>query len=208
MSTRTPAEGTSHTQVDRILDAVRACVLDLGVRRTTFAEVARRAGVSRMTLYRRFPDVRTAVAELMTRELTELLRGAERAAADQPTARARLVTAAVHAVDELPAHPLLRRVVDVDAELLVPYVIDRLGGTQQVALELFEKRLAEGQVDGSVRSGDPARLAHTLLLVTQSFVLSRRISDQAHPADAVAAELRHLLDVYLRPDTEAGGPRP
>ena len=33
-----------------------------GVRRTTLTDVARRAGVSRMTIYRRWPDVRTLVA--------------------------------------------------------------------------------------------------------------------------------------------------
>ena len=42
---------------DALLDAVRACVMAVGVRRTTLTDVARRAGVSRMTLYRRFPDV-------------------------------------------------------------------------------------------------------------------------------------------------------
>ena len=36
-----------------VLDAARACVLDVGVRRTTLSDVARRAGVSRMSLYRR-----------------------------------------------------------------------------------------------------------------------------------------------------------
>ena len=50
-----------HTSVvdeqDRVLDAARACVLAVGVRRTTVTDVARRAGVSRMTLYRRFPDL-------------------------------------------------------------------------------------------------------------------------------------------------------
>jgi AcrR family transcriptional regulator len=32
------------------LDAARACILDVGWRRTTLTEVARRAGVSRMTI--------------------------------------------------------------------------------------------------------------------------------------------------------------
>ncbi|CAM5511644.1 hypothetical protein SHIRM173S_11244 [Streptomyces hirsutus] len=36
-----------------MLDAVRDCVLAVGVRRTTLTDVARRAGVCRMTLYRR-----------------------------------------------------------------------------------------------------------------------------------------------------------
>ncbi len=56
---------------DPVLDAVRDCVLAVGVRRTTLTDVARRAGVSRMTLYRRWPDVRTLVGDLMTREWIE-----------------------------------------------------------------------------------------------------------------------------------------
>ena len=39
------------------LDAARACILDVGWRRTTLTEVARRAGVSRMTIYRAWPDM-------------------------------------------------------------------------------------------------------------------------------------------------------
>ena len=55
---------------DALLDAAQACVLAVGVRRTTMTDVARRAGVSRMTLYRRFPDVTSLMQALMTREFT------------------------------------------------------------------------------------------------------------------------------------------
>src|SRR5437764_14953403 len=58
---------------DVLLDAAHKCVLLVGFRRTTLTDVARRAGVSRMTLYRRFPDVRSLVAALMTREFSGLL---------------------------------------------------------------------------------------------------------------------------------------
>jgi len=44
-----------------ILTATRDTVLAVGVRRTTLTDVARRAGVSRMTLYRLVPDVTTLV---------------------------------------------------------------------------------------------------------------------------------------------------
>ena len=54
--------------LDPVLDAAREVVLAVGVRRTTLTEVARRAGLSRMTIYRRWPDVRALVADLMTRE--------------------------------------------------------------------------------------------------------------------------------------------
>src|SRR4028118_1689679 len=52
---------------DPLLDAARECILAVGWRRTTLTEVARRAGVSRMTLYRRWPDMQSLLADLMTR---------------------------------------------------------------------------------------------------------------------------------------------
>ena len=53
---------------DAYLDAARACLLDVGWRRTTLTEVARRAGVSRMTIYRTWADMPTLLGDLMTRE--------------------------------------------------------------------------------------------------------------------------------------------
>ena len=44
---------------DALLDAARAGILAVGWRRTTLTDVARRAGVSRMTIYRRWPAMQT-----------------------------------------------------------------------------------------------------------------------------------------------------
>ena len=74
---------------DRLLDAARECVLAVGVRRTTVTDVARRAGVSRMTLYRRFPDLEAVLAALMTREFGRLVAEAAERAAGRDRARAR-----------------------------------------------------------------------------------------------------------------------
>ena len=60
-----------------MLDAARECVLAVGVRRTTFSDVARRAGVSRMTLYRRFGDLEALLSALMTREFGRLVAAAQ-----------------------------------------------------------------------------------------------------------------------------------
>src|SRR3954471_2206912 len=85
----------------QVLDATRAAVLAVGVRRTTLTDVARRAGVSRMTLYRLVPDVTTLILEVMTREFAQLMDRAEQQARRRRTARARAVTAIVEVVREL-----------------------------------------------------------------------------------------------------------
>ena len=59
---------------DRILDAAASCVLAYGVDRVTLAEIARRAGVSRPTIYRRWPDTRALLAALLTSRIIRVLR--------------------------------------------------------------------------------------------------------------------------------------
>src|SRR5690349_17388494 len=51
---------------DRILDAAASAVTAYGVERVTLAEIARRAGVSRPTVYRRWTDTREILGALLT----------------------------------------------------------------------------------------------------------------------------------------------
>src|SRR3954454_21717774 len=55
-----------------ILDATRASVLGVGVRRTTLTDVARRGGVSRRRVYRLVPDVTTLILRLRCRDFGPL----------------------------------------------------------------------------------------------------------------------------------------
>ncbi|REE95174.1 TetR/AcrR family transcriptional regulator [Thermomonospora umbrina] len=190
------------TDDDAVLDAARDCVLAVGVRRTTLTDIARRAGVSRMTLYRRWPDVRTIVGDLMTREWTALAVEASETAGppEAGPVRERLVHHLAEGVRTFRAHPLLRKIVDVDPELLLPYVLDRRGASQRAFLATLESALRAGHADGSVRPGDPVRQARALLLIAQSFALSvPTMADDDHPAEAFDAELREILERTLRP---------
>lgn len=186
-----------------MLDAVRDCVLAVGVRRTTLTDVARRAGVSRMTLYRRWPDVRSLVGDLMTREWIEAATRAMPVPEPGARARTRIVEGMVRAVDAFRAHPLFRKIVDVDPELLLPYVLDRRGASQEALLGLLAEALREGHADGSVRPGHPQRQARSLLLVAQSFTLSLRTMTDEDDGDlsseAFSAELRIILERTLTP---------
>jgi AcrR family transcriptional regulator len=181
-----------------ILDATRAAILDFGVRRTTLSDVARRAGVSRMTVYRRYPDVQAVLRELMTREFSELLEQLD-ASVDGPDGRTRLVTALVEGVRALRAHPLFQKVLSAEPDLLLPYLVERIGGTQRAGLALIERELEAGQADGSIRKGDVRTMAHAILLVAQSFVHSAAIVEEEVPLRPLLEELERLLDGALAP---------
>ncbi len=187
-----------------MLDAARDCVLAYGVRRTTVTDVARRAGVSRMSVYRRWPDVQSLVGDLMSREWHRVIVDAARqAAASDGPLRSRLVAQSVAAAATLRTHPLLRKIMEVDPEILLPYMLDRRGAGQEEMLGFLVEMIAAGQAEGSVRPGDPARLARAVLLTAQSFVLSVATVTDGHTPSDLDEELTLLLDRYLSPTAPA-----
>lgn len=193
----------NQSDADAVLDAARDCVLAVGVRRTTLTDVARRAGVSRMTLYRRWPDVRSLVGDLMTREWIALAVGAMPGQAPGVPTRTRIVDGLVAGVGAFRGHPLFHKILDVDPELLLPYLLDRRGASQDALLGLITGGLEEGHADGSVRRAHTVRQARSLLLVVQSFAMSLRTmtdaDDEELTDDAFLGELRTLLERTLAP---------
>ena len=63
-----PRQRTARARATPTSTPPATCILDVGWRRTTLTEVARRAGVSRMTIYRTWPDMPQLLGDLMTRE--------------------------------------------------------------------------------------------------------------------------------------------
>ncbi|HUG82945.1 MAG TPA: TetR/AcrR family transcriptional regulator [Euzebya sp.] len=187
------------TSVDEVLGATQASLLAVGVRRTTFAEVSRRAGLSRATLYTHFPDVDAAIAAVLTRELGALLSAADATAGAGGRSRDRLLRAIGQVLEELPDHPLFRKVVDVDADLLLPFVVARLGSVQRLALGQLYRRITEGQADGTVRPGDPETLALTVLLAVQGVLLASHAPEVATDRETLHATLLETIDRGLRP---------
>ena len=181
-----------------MLAAVRESVLAVGVRRTTLTDVARRAGVSRMTLYRRAPDVKALILELLALELGAVIAHEEQRAMRLPTGRERLVATAVAVVDRLPREPLLRRVLEVDPELLLPYLVQRQGSTQKLAVAEIKRMLDAAVADGSVRACDTAVVAAVLVHVITPFIVGRAALPR-RAATAAAKELSVLLDRWLTP---------
>jgi AcrR family transcriptional regulator len=184
---------------DLLLDAAMECVLAVGVRRTTLSDVARTAGVSRMTLYRRFPDVRGMLSSLITREFGKILAAANQAASGEPTARGQLVVASVHTIRALAANPLMHAVIERDAELLLPYIMERIGTSQRMTEDYLRAQLATGQADGSIREADPAVQARTIFLLLQPYAFAIRPSTSDLELEDLLTELGRLLDVALRP---------
>ena len=185
---------------DGYLDAARDCILDVGWRRTTLTEVARRAGVSRMTIYRTWADMPQLLADLMTREWGEVV--ADSLAEEDPSAPTvdRLVGDIVQTVQRLRENELFVRIVDLDPELILPYLFSRRGRSQDGILELTVAALREAQADGTARAGNPVAMARSMLLAAHGFVLSAHtmVDDEVSLED-LDAELTLALTRGLQP---------
>lgn len=180
---------------DRILDAAAECVVAYGVDRVTLAEIARRAGVSRPTVYRRFPDTRSILAALLTLRITRALDEVPSAG----TGRERLVERVIDLADRLRHEPVIMTVLHQAPDLAMVYLSERLGTSQQILLDAVADEIVTAQHEGSVRAGDPRRLAAMCLLITQSTILSADSVEPIFDADALATELAHALNGYLKP---------
>jgi AcrR family transcriptional regulator len=179
---------------DRILDAAASCVTANGVHRVTLAEIARRAGVSRPTVYRRWTDTREILAALLTSRVI----GVWRDVPGRGQGREELVDRIVAVADRLRRDDLVMSVLHSAPEMAMVYITERLGTSQQVLIDAAAAEIEAGQRDGSVRVGDPRQLAAMVLLITQSSIQSAQIVRPILDDDALARELTHSLNGYLR----------
>jgi len=176
---------------NRLLDSAETLIIHGGPAAATVSAIATEAGVSRMTVYRKFPDKHAILAALFNRELGEIV--AQTSRLDAPTQRDRIVEGVALTVTRINDHPLMAAVLRHEPEELTEWITGRLGGTQRLARTVLHDLIVEGQPgtgDGSIRPGNPDAMSLTLVLVAQTFVFAHRIGGNE-------TELRLLVKGYL-----------
>jgi AcrR family transcriptional regulator len=180
---------------DRILDAAADCVVAFGVDRVTLAEIARRAAISRPTVYRRFPDTRSILAALLTVRITRALDAVPSAC----VGREPLVRRVVGVAQLVRRDDVVMSVLHQAPELAMVYLTERLGTSQQILLDAVAGEIKSAQDEGSVRPGDARELAAMTLLITQSTILSAQMVESILDAAHLVSELALALNGYLKP---------
>jgi AcrR family transcriptional regulator len=179
----------------RIIDAAADCVIAFGVDLVTLAEIARRAGVSRPTVYRRWPDTQAILAALLTARITNSLNEV----AVDGTDREAIVERMVGMAERLRGDEVIMSVLSSAPALAMVYISQRMGTSQQILLEVLAGALATAQTGGSVRPGDPRQLAAMCLLIVQSAIQSAQMVAPVLDVAALDIELAHSLNGYLKP---------
>jgi AcrR family transcriptional regulator len=182
----------------QILDAAARRVEAVGLTRTTLTDVAKAAGLSRMTIYRRYGSVEEIMQDLMTREFNALVLTLPHELA--AVTRGQIVEQIVTTADALSSHPLFLRILAADPQLLLPYVTVRDGQFQRHAAEVLTSVLKAAIAAGEVRNDDPERLAASILLALRGFTLTDKSNWSGPRRRRMLDDISRMLDALLAPE--------
>lgn len=180
----------------RILDAADLLIGERGVHGVTIAELARRAGVSRPTIYRAWNDADDVVRAALSRRIAGIL---DRFPAPVGTGRAALVDDVVLFSALFRADAVFGRLLEEEPEAFTRYTLQRVGSSQRLILQWLADAIRQAQSDGSVRLDDAEEMAVMLLLIAQSAILSHGTVSDLIDQTAWERELRRAIDGHLRP---------
>lgn len=157
---------------DPVLDAALAAFLDFGIRRTSMGEIARRAGISPATLYRRYAQKSDVVMGVGMREAQRLLSYLEMKV-DVTASPLEQLTVLHHAVQhQLTTNKLLIRVLATEPESVLPKITIDADPILQIGRSYLAGFLTRLQAEGHLPPYDVAPVADWLARLAQSSVLT------------------------------------
>lgn len=192
--------GESDAIGERVLAAAAEVFGRVGVRRATMEDVARRAGVSRITVYRRFANKEELVEHVVRREFRRYFDQFGRDVASAETAADRVVAGFVGSLRAARANPLIGGLMSAEPDLVVPSMISDGGRTLATVRRFVAAQLRLEQRAGAVAGElDVDLVAEMMVRVTASFLgIPSEIVD-LEDDDQLAALARRFLVPMLEP---------
>ena len=165
---------------ERILDAALELSAASGVRHLNMDEVAARAGVGRMTVYRRFGSKGRLVEALTARESRRCLDQMDAAVGADAPIEDQIAEGFVTALRIAREHPLLNRLARVEPETVLRALAADGGAVLGLARSFLAERMRESQRAGVLGPVAVEEAAELLVRLAFSFVL---VQDSVLPLD-------------------------
>ncbi len=178
---------------ERILDAALALAAASGLRHLTMDDVARRAGVGRMTVYRRFATKPALIETLSVRECRRCLATIGAAIDFSAPVEDRATAVFVTVLRIIREHPLLERLARVEPEALLGELTRDHSAVFRLVRDFLVTLIRTGQDAGELVPGDPELLAEIGLRLGASFVLMPDSVLPLHDEAATRAAVRGVL---------------
>lgn len=193
------AEAGDDETSGRILDAAFDLFCHIGIQRTTMEDVARRAGTSRITVYRRFATKSVLVDQVVRRDIRRYF---DRFLVDiehAETVADRVVVGFVSSLRAIRHNPLIRRLMAADPDALIPTTIGDNGRTFAAVRAFVAGQLRREQEAGNVSGAVDAEIVAELMVrVCASFLVIPSqvvdLDDDEQLADLARRFLVPMLD--------------
>ena len=131
-----------------VLDAALRQFELFGVAKSTVEDIARRARVARVTIYRRFPNKDALVEAVILRELVRYQADLARATADLAAPEDQLIEGFVFTVGAVRNHRLLQRMLETEPEELLPHLTTQGAPFIEIGRGFLAARMAAALEDG------------------------------------------------------------
>lgn len=180
---------------EAILDAARRVFEQYGARRAGVEDIARMAGVSRSTLYRRYPTKEALLDAVLMRELDAFMVELDRVAADLPPQEA-VIECFTRGIALLREVPLLARLIESEPETFAgaggrSHGALLLGATDRVAATLRRS-------GATLPDAELLTVAELLLRIASTYLLTPHgrldVTDEQAVRDYAKRYLAHLVN--------------
>jgi AcrR family transcriptional regulator len=201
LATPDPAVLAQVHDPDEITTRILAATLEqaelVGVRRTTMEDVARRSGVGRATLYRRFPTKALLIDAVVLAEARRYLDGSAQARSRATTFEDRMVYSTMFTVTFLREHTLLKKLLRTEPETILPSLTVDAGAILDFATDhsvaLLRTELYGTTTTTQAQERHLRTVAELHTRLTLSFIVTPHTSINLATTDDTRAYVRDYL---------------
>lgn len=196
---------------DAVFDRVAAAALEEftehGIRRTSMEDVARRAGVSRMTVFRRFESKQGLLEVVIAREVRRGMEELDLVWEGAETLENRLVEGFAFAGRYVRQHPLFEGILRREPEALLPQLTIDGGPVLALYRSLIASRLQAEVEAGRAETPDVDGVAEVIARLAISMLLTRDGDITLDDPESLVRLVRLVLLPMLSPGLSKGAQR-
>ncbi|MEV2251541.1 TetR family transcriptional regulator [Streptomyces sp. NPDC050147] len=194
----------SDAMTTRVLDAAFEQFRRMGIRRSSMEDVARRAGVSRVTVYRRFSSKDALVEQVVRREFRRYFGQFIVDVQEAGTVADRVVLGFVSSLRAFRRNPLIGGLMEAEPDVVVPSMTSDGGRTLFVVQQFVAGRLRREQQAGLIAEGvDVDVVAEMMVRISASFLVIPSHVIDLDDDEQVRAVARQFLVPMLGPPPAA-----
>ncbi|WP_454198207.1 TetR/AcrR family transcriptional regulator [Nocardia sp. Marseille-Q1738] len=186
---------------EKLLESALSAFLDFGIKRTSMGEIARRAGISPATLYRRYESKNDLVEAVSVREAQRFVAAIDKRVQTVSGTEDQLVEIFVAFITAIAGNELLRRLLRTEPDLILPRLTTDAGPILAVGRDYLGEKLRELRNTGGTHDFDAdlvaeimARLALSLALTPDGLI---PVTDQDAAREFARRTLLPMVGVRL-----------